>query len=418
MRQAALWLTWGLAGITALAQTTPPPAATPPAQPAPPASPVYSFDPAKVELARHDRRWQLVHQGHVLKDFGPSEPEARLALRLIRELKLDGHGTVGGEARPLMEYWLSNGEAPRGAARGLRGVPLEPGRLRVEQVRGIWCLRDGPRVLFTFGDRADAAREALAVLQRHHFDHIAYVGQVAPSMYVFLRRPHDDSPALPARGGRQIEVPRLSRVAKQPDGTPKAAVKAPNDGPVIEQIASPVVPPLRHAAPTRDWRSQPRLTPAQVAPPANHIVFDWRQAQLRQLSGEWVIQAGTQTLARFGGNMHAGQLALSALRHYRFTEGRRVGDPAVVMYLPTAQSPRGVLLGLPSESFQPEQLAVKPIDAGRFALVHGQRVVLSMGGRKDDAEKLLKTVQAQGYDRFCQLGDPASDGMAFFVRSR
>ena len=75
------------------------------------------------------------------------------------------------------------------------------------------------------------------------------------------------------------------------------------------------------------------------------------------------------------------------------------------------------MLGLPAESFQPEQLAVQRIGPS-YALVQGQRVVLSVGPRKDDASKMLEVVKKAGYDRLCRIGDPEKEGMTFFVRSR
>jgi hypothetical protein len=364
----------------AVKRPSPPQATAPAPEAAPPvAEAVRSFDPTNVALAWNNRRWQLVHQGEVLKDFGTREQEARQALRLIQELKLDGHGTVGSP-RPVMEYWLAAGQAPRArVSGGLRALALEPERLRVEQVGGLWYVNDGPRPLFCFGQSADDARQALGVLRKHHFDQVAVIGRAAPSMYVFLRRPHDEAPALPA------------------DTAPLAGAPA-----------------------ASDRRGQPHFghRPLQPpAPPSDRVLFDWRQAQLRQVNGEWRLQAGSLTLARFGQNFREGQQALAALRHYRFTEQRRVGEPAVIVYAAHARSPRGVLLGLPAERFQPEQLAVQQV-GNNYALVQGQRVVLSMGASKPDAEKMLEVVKKQGFDRLCKIGEPEKEGMTFFVRSR
>ena len=53
---------------------------------------------------------------------GRHETEAREALRLLRELRLNQRGTVGSP-RPVMEYWLTDGRAPQGFTQGLRPLP-------------------------------------------------------------------------------------------------------------------------------------------------------------------------------------------------------------------------------------------------------------------------------------------------------
>src|SRR5262245_37386430 len=66
---------------------------------------LVNFDPQQVRIGWNNRRWQLVHQGHVLKDFGLCEQDARTAFGLIHELGLTQLGTVG-TPQPVMEYWL------------------------------------------------------------------------------------------------------------------------------------------------------------------------------------------------------------------------------------------------------------------------------------------------------------------------
>jgi hypothetical protein len=144
-----------------------------------------TFDTDQVELQWKDNRWQLFSGSVFLKDFGRSEIEGRVVLRLVRDLHLNSRGTVG-VPHPIMEYWLVNGEPPRGPVPGLRTLPLGLATLRVEQVQGQWCLRDAQRILFNFGQQADVARQGLAIIQRYGFTHVGYVGLASPVMLVFL----------------------------------------------------------------------------------------------------------------------------------------------------------------------------------------------------------------------------------------
>src|SRR5207237_9519318 len=74
--------------------------------------------------------------------------------------------------------------------------PLDLANLRVEQVQGMWCVRDTYRRLFVFGPHAEEAYQAAAVMRRHGFTQIGYVGQLVPSMMVFTAAP--DAPQPPA----------------------------------------------------------------------------------------------------------------------------------------------------------------------------------------------------------------------------
>src|SRR5262249_47638592 len=112
------------------------PAATQTAPPAAPAAPsaghLVSFDPHLAELQWTNHRWQLTAGGVLLKDFGREEAEGRAALRLLRELGLNQYGQVG-TPRPVMEYWLRDGQAPDGLTPGLRVVSLDQGTLRAQE---------------------------------------------------------------------------------------------------------------------------------------------------------------------------------------------------------------------------------------------------------------------------------------------
>ncbi|MFO0846292.1 MAG: hypothetical protein U0797_28610 [Gemmataceae bacterium] len=393
---------------------------------------LQSFDPKALQIVWANRHWLLTSGGEVVKDFGTHEQEARQALTVIRELGLTQHGVVGGPT-PAMEYWLADGQAPRGLPRaGLRATSLTPSALEVAQVQGQWCLRDKARVLFNFGQHADDAHQALGVIRKYQFDQVGVLGQVSPSMYVFLSRGAGDaSPSLPpTRGvgtGRVLEPPHFSRLAKNKDGSPRAAAPAPASGLAPDGLAASVVPPLANRAADRA-QDQPRPFQWQAKPPANQaaaeaeagrVPFDWRRASLVQEQGEWRIKSGGLVLANFGPSAHDARTALSALRHYRFTEQVRLGGdtPYLTYFLAGGAAPRGVPLGVRAEEFKPDQLELKQVVTG-YALCQGPRVVLQLRESQGDGKKLLESIQRNRCDRVCRIGEPGKEAMTFLVRSR
>src|SRR5262249_59805688 len=84
-----------------------------------------AFDPRSARLTWANGDWQLGAGPIALKDFGRREADARQALRVVQELHLTQHGTIGTD-RPVLEYWLSDGKAPAGQGCGLPTVALAP----------------------------------------------------------------------------------------------------------------------------------------------------------------------------------------------------------------------------------------------------------------------------------------------------
>jgi hypothetical protein len=149
------------------------------------------------------------------------------------------------------------------------------------------------------------------------------------------------------------------------------------------------------------------------------VTFDWRRAQLRQDGSEWKLVSGPQVLANFGTNVHDARLALSAVRHYRFTEQHHLGGerPVLSYCAATSAAPRGVMLGLHAQVLLPEQMEVQQVGTA-YALTSGKHVVLRLGEQPEEARRLLEVIRSNRYDRLCRLGEPGKPGMTILVRSK
>ena len=85
-----------------------------------------------------------------------------------------------------MEYWLSNGHAPKGMVSGLHLLTIDNATLRVEQIKGQWSVRDAGRVLFNFRTNEADARNALSILHKYGFTQVGTIGGAGPAMIVML----------------------------------------------------------------------------------------------------------------------------------------------------------------------------------------------------------------------------------------
>jgi hypothetical protein len=370
------------------------------------------FNPDQAELRWQDNRWQLLAGPVFLKDFGRYEAEGREVLRTVRELHLTSLTAIG-TPRPIMEYWLSNGEAPHGRIAGLRTLSLDPATLTADQLQGHWCVRDGSRILFNFGQQADACRQALAVLKRYGFTEVGYVGQVAPVMLVFLANPPVTAPATLA-GYTPPKTSNLPNTfSRQNPQTPEAPPQQPGQLPNLS--SQPVTQsgnPLRQAGPVTQVGLRLPGTEA-----ADRVAIDQRALQVRRDGNDWKLAVGNHVIANFGPNQADAQLAQAALRYYRVTEQVFVGNPRPVVsyFLSNGQAPHGSSYAFNAVAFRPETLSVRQLGSN-YVLQDGTQVILSLGDRTAEAQQTLQAIQQYRFDRLSIIGS-GDQSMLLFVRT-
>jgi hypothetical protein len=350
-----------------------------------PAEQLVTFDPAEVELRWLNNTWQLFAGGTLLRDFGHNQVAGWEAVRLIRALHLTQHGTIGSP-RPIMEYWLSDGQAPQGIG-GTLLVPLDLASLRVETIQGQWCVCDARRLLFNFGRQQAEAALALDVIRRYGFTQIGYVGWPAPAMMYFLG------------GGRSAST-----------------------GPALQPFTLPGQQP-NNAARSALLQAQlliagtHQLAPPQVGP-SNTIVFNPGRVEIKQDGKLWLLRAGDQVLARFGGPMEARQ-ALTVVNSYRFTEQVYLGQPgqSFSYFLVHGQPPRGMHPTIFGSTFRPESVAIRQL-GGKWVVFAGDQPLESFGDNAAQAQQLVQVIQRYGFDHLCRIGPPGPLSMTFLVKAR
>jgi hypothetical protein len=144
------------------------------------------FDPLNARVESAGGRWKIVDGSHWVFDFGSSRSEARRALRVIRHYRADQSCFVG-RPDPSFQYLLSAGRAPSGPLNGEDCLSFDPRNTRVERVGGRWKIVEGSHWLFDFGGQQQEARDAMAIIRKHGFDHSCFVGRPDPSLQ-YLRK--------------------------------------------------------------------------------------------------------------------------------------------------------------------------------------------------------------------------------------
>jgi hypothetical protein len=384
-----------------------------------------AFDPDQAELRWQDSRYQLWSGNTMLKDFGRYEAEGREVLRIVRQLRLNTLTTVGSP-RPIMEYWLTNGEAPRGLIAGLRTLPIDTATLTAEQVQGQWCVHDSTRILFNFGQQGDACRQALASIQHYGFSQVGYVGQVAPVMLVFLA----NTPAMPvnplmaAPGNPAAPPPANPSHFPHLFGNGQTQQTAAQQTQPAQPNAMPTVPaqPLNQQQPA----GMPLQKPGGVAQASlripgtealDRVAIDPRQVQVRHDGQDWKLAMGNHVIASFGPNQADAQLAQAALRYYGCTEQVFVGNPHPVMsyFLAHGQAPHGVGYMPNAVTFRPESMSVRQLGTS-YVLYDGTQVIMGFGDRVAEAQQALQAIQQYKFDRMATIGR-GDQSMTLFAKT-
>ncbi len=143
-----------------------------------------SFDYRRVRVQSIGGSWKIVEGNHLLMDFGANRGEAVEALRIIRHYRMDSMCFVG-RPDPSMQYFLVDGEAPRGPYAGEDAIPFNPERLQVRNVGGRWKVAEGDHLLLDFDQNVGEARAALRIIRNYGFNRICFVGRPDASMTYF-----------------------------------------------------------------------------------------------------------------------------------------------------------------------------------------------------------------------------------------
>lgn len=398
MRRLVLATVWGLCVVGAALSQSPRPGPDEPPPPAPPPadttrgplSPaeaakqrdaaikelkedLRTFDPSAVTAEQAGGRWQVRAGTEMLKDFGTDRDAALEAARVVRELRVNQHGTVPG-ARPAFDYWLVDGKAPRAVNGKVVVLPVSARTVRAEQAGGTWVVTDGLKGLYDFGANAEAAKQAATVFAKYGFNQVGVIGSPQPVMLYPLLDPRQAA---------------LDRAAPAPAPMPLAV--------------------LSDAARTS------LLLPGNVnAGPRTPI--DSAKLEVGRRDRDYVLTHKGDVLARFGGSELTAKAALKALQDAHVTEVVRVGEGGFPLFLADGLPIHAYPLGVEKVALRPDRLKVQRVrDA--WWLFEDTRPVLE-AGTKADAELMLRVLRHFDLKGMCVFGRPEAGGLRLLTVGR
>ena len=361
------------------------------------------FNSLDVSVKRVVGGWQVWAGQKVLRDLGDSENNARDLARVLRDMRPTEWVTIGGGAKPIVEYGLTNGRPAATAAApdpkagdpnagsgvvpgGFSGpavtgagakvvLPIDLRTARLEPIRGVWCVRDDDTLLFNFGPDKAGAEQAIAVIRKYGFNRVGLVGDVKqPAMsYLFVSLEAD----RPKVAGGQLLV------NAQIDALTRTGIPVPGVGYTGEMIK-----------------------------------IDPRKVEARKDGFEWVVASGSEVLGRFGPTEWAAREAARTVQDGRFTEYCRLGGTSgVTFFLRDGKAPTRAPFNAHGRSFDLTSLKVQEVN-GKWAVTEGNRPLFDVSGQQE-GEIVVRVLKAYGFDQLAHLSSGgAAGGIKFMVKNR
>jgi hypothetical protein len=360
----------------------------------------FTLNAADVTVKRLAGSWQLWAGQKMLRDFGngdKSEINAQDAARVYRDLRPTEWATIGGP-KPVVEYGLVNGRPPMTAGRPAAGpdqatvapaggfnyngpavtgagartiIPIDMKTVRVEAVRGVWCVRDDNNIHFNFGPNKADAEQTVAVVTRYGFNRVGVVGTPATMSYLFASNEPPPQQGPFAKAQLQEQINGLTRV-----GIPVGGV-----GYVGEMTK-----------------------------------FDPRKLEVRKDGAEWVVATGTEVIGRYGQTEWVARDAMRAMQESRFTEFCKVGSAGLTFFLSDGKAPTRVPYAAQGRRFDPNALKVQKLGE-KWAVTENARHLLDCANA-EEGETLVRVLKHYQFDQLCHLGPTPKLGVSFFAKGR
>jgi hypothetical protein len=147
------------------------------------------FDWHQVQVRRQDRDWVLASGGMILGNFGSNESEARQALRALEYYRFTEQRRVGSP-NPVLAYFTTSGQTPRGSYFGVPMVSFHPEALSVRAFGGAWAICDDTRVILSLHGRVEDAQQVLQIIQQQRYDGLCQLGSTTATPLAYFVRSH------------------------------------------------------------------------------------------------------------------------------------------------------------------------------------------------------------------------------------
>ena len=140
-----------------------------------------------------------------------------------------------------------------------------------------------------------------------------------------------------------------------------------------------------------------------------------RPSAQRLAIAAYVLAHGPDVLANFGHSEWAARDALKVVKDCRFTEFCTVG-PGATFFLVNGAAPTRVPFSVQGTTFDPQQLKARPV-SGRWGVFESGGRMIFPATTKEEAEQLIRVVQAYQFDQLCRVGLSPRASLKFLAKT-
>lgn len=333
-----------------------------------------AIDVGAMTVKKVNGAWQVWAGQRTVRNLGNDETGAKDIVRLMHEQHPTEWVSIGSP-RPIVEYGLTNGRPAFSAGFPRVVVPVDLRTVRVEPVKGVWCLMDGANIHFNFGLNKGDADQALAVIRKYGFNRIGMIGgdATAPALTYFFV-------SLEADGAKPIAANALG-LALQENGLGRTGIPVPGVGYIGEMVK-----------------------------------IDARKIEVRRDGADWIVAAGNETLARFGQDQNAARDAQRLIQDGQYTEFCRAGPPGLSFFLVNGQTPARVPLYVQGRRIDATGLKVSQMGP-RWAVADRGRHLFDVSS-PEEGEAVIRLMKHYQFDQLCQVGSSPRMNLTFLAKGR
>jgi hypothetical protein len=332
----------------------------------------FAIDATTISAKKINDVWQIWMGQRPVRTVGADETGAKDIVRLLQDQRPTDWVAIGSP-RPIVEYGLMNGKpcSSTGLPRGV--VPIDLASVRLDALRGVWCVRDDANILFNCGLNKADAEQALAVIRKYGFNRIGILGDTAaPAMTYFFV-------ALEPEGAKPVKSPLAAALQEQ--NLLRTGIPVPGVGYVGEVVK-----------------------------------IDWKRADVRREGTEWVLASGNDVIAKFGHDQNAARDSLRMIQDGRFTEFGRVGPDGANFFLANGNVPLRLPLFVQGRRLDLTGLKVTQ-SAGGWSITERGRHVFDVGSA-EEGEAVIRLMKLHGFDQLCRLGTSPKSNLTFLAKGK
>jgi len=399
-----------------------------------PGEDVIKFDPAKVEAKNVGGAWKVVQGALWMLDFGPSEANARQAVKIIKDNGFQYQCFVGRPNAPMMYFRKDAPPVPVEVAEDC--VPFNPDQVEAKLVGSGWKVVQGGMWMMDFGAGKAEAEKAVKIIKHYRMTQQCFVGRPAPEgknlMMYFKTATGVPMGTFPGEDvikfdPAKVEAKNVGGAWKVVQGTlwlldfgpseanARQAVKIIKDSGFQYQcfVGRPNAPMMYFR---KDGPPIVVTLPVVTLPAAveDCTAFRSDKVKVKFRSGGWALVDGDKVVLNFGDNAFSALKALQVIKHYDMNAQCFIGraDGGMQYFKTKKGVPSGSYLGEDAIEFDPDRLEVKSVD-GRWKVVQDSMALLDFKASEANARLALETIKRNGFRYQCFVGRPDAPMMYF-----